>query len=722
MNSFFLNGIYAQYRVSSEDHSAKTSPREETYKLLVANNDKAEIIEAPQYHIHSGSGLKEAPGRNKELLTAHITQEDKLVPDLKQSFDQNKTYFKCEAKQLCPVGKKESGVTKRYAYFMKRKSDGVVIPTFLQCHPEGDFSILTAQELIPVLNEENLNSSECITKENLQNHISGQFVNNTLSALRSYKGKCPQDNNFGKSLYKNIEKDIKNAFNIFSIHKQEKVKAGCLTNAITNAIQSIYQTVKMFIWDAPRKAIDIAKSVFSFAFDKEEENSTAMLLSSIMPKDMAQALANWDIPGFIAKVKSNLFGLLADIKEFYRDIIGCTEWSGIPYSSQCLKKTDWECPTWDNIINMVCGLGSQLLSGYFLGGLLGTGKSILNMAKLKRSIAHNPDKVGLGQKTKDLLTSNQFVNEQLARTKDLKDTMAYKTRRKARAVTDFVNFHKDSVDYFLKFGENFRDMIKSTPVVSSYHYAFQKGQEKAWKKSNDLQMRSKSTNDLERDRKRALRFDNVQSKFDELLEDFKEAIAKNSDASPAQIRKYIKDFEKDYFAEVKKELEFLGMNVDIVKGRGKSKNRDMLKILKKGEDGKKDEFIIYDPKIDSRAQSIIKEDKLSDDGIKDKMTNGDILLGDRSSASLSSNTPQFWKDFIDSADNHKGTFTLKSNGVDGFVYFGHFSAQNKAIEKVEDCNKKLVDSEVLRFQEITNLDSSGKKMPDNSNHPLHSTE
>ncbi len=619
----------------------------------------------------------------------YINQDEQF--NIGDSFYRNNDYFKCQAKQQCPKIDDPNIEPKRYAYFLGRKEDGFIIPVFLQCYRTGNATMSTAEDLVPLLNEDVLENGDCLEKEELEGAVPNAFVEDTLKAVRSYEGKCPKEKKgFLDELYNSFEKDLKNAFNIFSLGSQEKVEAGCLTNFISSAVESLYQTVKMFVWDLPKGAFNVGKAGWNYFFGEEEERSTAMLYSSVMSEDMASALSDWDIPKFYGLLRKNFFDFFKGVKEFYTEIIGCSEWSGLPYSSQCLKKMDWTCPSWENGINLACGAISQLGTGYLLGGLLGTAKSLTKMSSLKRKMATNPEDFGIVGRALEELKSKKFISENLERVSDGTRRATFRARRSTRPLRNFVSSQRDEIKFVLGIGESFKNLVKATPVTMPYHHYFQKGQTRGWQMVNELQMKNVKSQSLKLGRARALRLDNIQAKFDDVFEDIKSLQGKKFDAV------LFGEVEAELMLTMKRELTKSGMQVDILREGG-------LRITKNGES------FHYNPRFEEKLKNM--PEGLSDDGIREIFTNGDLVLGNHRSISLPQNIPPFWNEFVESAQTSRGIFTLKSDGTDGFVYLGHFSAQTGNVPQVEDCSAKLNNVEVLRSQDITNINVDGNVEP-----------
>ena len=613
------------------------------------------------------------------------------------SFYRNSDYFKCQAKQQCPVIEDPNVEPKRYAYFLGREEDGVIIPVFLQCFKSGNSTITSAEDLIPLLNEDVLQNGDCLEAEELEETVPNRFVEDTLKAVRSYEGKCPKNNedkNMAMRVFDSFfGKDLKTLGSMITGRKGQETKTGCLGNIISNIADSLYQTVKMFLWDLPKGIWNIGRAGYRYFFGAEEERSTSMLASSVMNEDMAKALTEWDLTKFYGLLRKNFFDFFGSVKEYYTETIGCTEWDGIPYNSNCTKKMNWTCPSLDNTISYFCGMASQLGTGFFLGALLGSAKSLAKMKGLRRKITDSPEEFGIVGKSLEELKSKMNSNEQLSRVRDETRRARFRMARKNRTISDFLGTQVAEMKFILGLGDSFKNLVKATPITNFYHKSFQAGQQRGWKAINEFSVKNVENMSpaMKIARSRALRLDNIQEKFDELFADFNKL--KGDKFDPI----LFKEVQDELFTSMSYELRKTGLRVErLPEGRG-------LKI------SKGDESFNYEPRLEEKVRNL--PDNLSDDSFKDSLVNGDLILGKQSSVSLGPDTPDFWREFTHSAEQSRGLFTLKSNGMDGFVYLGQFSAQTGSKPRVEDCSAKLNNVEVLRSQDITDIDTDGREHP-----------
>jgi hypothetical protein len=609
--------------------------------------------------------------------------------DLGNSFYRNSDYFKCEARQYCQKIEDPAVKPKRYAYFLGREEDGFIIPVFLQCHRSGNASMTTAEDLVPLLNETVLKDGNCIEDkevEKVEESVPNHFVEDTLKAVRSYEGNCPK--NEDDTFIKPFMTDWDNVVKAVTFEKQDTVKAGCLTNALASVVQSVYQTLKLFAWDIPKGIYKFGVQAFKSFFGKEEERSSEMLAASLMSEDMAHALVTGDVRELYKLLRVNSKNFALAIKEFYLETVGCSEWEGIPYGSVCLKKMNWDCLTWENGVPWVCGIISQLGTGYILGALLGASRSLVKMRSLKKKIADNPENFGLVANAADEVKAKKSIHNMMEELSGGYRRGSFRLKRNTRVITNFMDTQRLEISSILGLGNSFKTIIKSTPVTAPYNFYFQKGQNRGWKRMNERQMKNVSSQPLALGRARALRLDNIDEAFNDIFGELKKLQGKKFEPF------VFKELQGDLLRVMKTELEKGSMKVTLLKD-GK------LKIKKDGKE------FIYQPKFEEKLKNM--PPKLSDDEMKRILKNDDMILGNQRAVSLPQDIPDFWKEFVSSAELSRGIFALKSDGLDGIVYFGQFSAQTGKVPRPEDCSSRLNNVELLRSQDITNINVDGSE-------------
>ena len=102
---------------------------------------------------------------------------------------------------------------------------------------------------------------------------------------------------------------------------------------------------------------------------------------------------------------------MGDLRDFYTETLGCTEWSGSAYESECVSKMNWSCPDTEHVLQFVCGLVGQLGGGFLLGGMLGSVKAIASVASVRKSVALNPVKFGVSKIAQEELDGKKGLGE-----------------------------------------------------------------------------------------------------------------------------------------------------------------------------------------------------------------------------------------------------------------------------------------------------------------------
>ncbi|MCF8060264.1 MAG: hypothetical protein K9K67_13265 [Bacteriovoracaceae bacterium] len=622
------------------------------------------------------------PNSFQENHYAYISQDDN--ENLGDTFYRNNEYLKCEAKNLCKQREEVSveNPLKKYAFFFRRESDDFVIPIFLKCNKNGSSFASMAETLVPLLNETVLDQSDCISREALEEQVNPVFVDDTLKALESYENGCPkQEKNCMEQIADNFMDDLSNFSNIFSLGSQEKIDAGCLTNFLANTITSIYETLKLFLYEIPTGIFSAAKAGWNSFFNQEESSSSGLLASSIMGEEMAEALSNWDLPKFYAEAKKNFFKFFGQIKEYYTELIGCTEWDGVPYYSTCTKKMNWSCPTCDNFLNFACGLASQLGSGFLLGGILGLTKSISTVANLRKTISIQPKKFNIIDSALEEINAKEKLRTMVSNTRTSARRASFRTSRATRPLTSFLDSAKDDLKFIFGIGNSFRTLIASNPATFYYNMVFQSGKQKVFKAANEYQLRNVRGHGLHRARAYALRLDSMRKTFDDLFVDFKKLRGQKFDPV------LFKEINEELIEEIKDQFNGTGVVVKDLPDKSGL-------IFQFG-----DETFTYQPKLAERLKNA--PDSMGQDDLVKLLIDDDPLLSQNPAVSMAPDTPKFLRDMQEQAQTSRGIFTIKPDGTDGFVYLGHFGATMGTTPEVQDCSGKLNNVELLRMQEIT---------------------
>lgn len=631
-----------------------------------------------------------------EPSKTHYTYIDNKQNGLGDLFYKNSAYYRCLTQTHCkkPVEEAQKAAEegeaptstepKKLAIFLKKSDSREVIPSFLQCHPNGTGMVSMAEELIPVVNEAVAREDKCADVKPVEGVIPQRFVDDTLKALQGYDKKCKrEDRSCFSQVVDGLENDLKNMFSLFGGEKSETTKMGCFSTLISNVVESLYSTLKLFLWDLPKGTFNLAKNSWNYFFGEEEETSTAMLYASVLPENLAEALADWDLAKFYDIVRKNFLNFLGDIREFYTELLGCSEWSGTPYQSECLKKTNWSCPTCESVMNFGCGLAGQLGTGFLLGGVLGTGKSILALSQLKRRVSLSPGSFGIKSSAIKEIRSREAIQNYLHKAQDTYSSARYRAAKMGRPATKLVSTIGDEMKFVFGVGSAFKKFISSNPVTLPYHLSFQSGKQRAFKGMNNFALDkgyfSKGSHALNLGRRYAMRFKNIQDKYQQTAKDLYRLRGRRFN------EKIYKEVTDDYLTTVKKEMELLGVKVNKVAD-------DALTFEKGGE------LVEYRPNFKERLLN--GQDSIGVDEFTKNLTFDDLILEDRNVAGLAMKRPNFLQEMMDKASDSKDIYTIKNDGADGLIYLGHFTGQQKSVPAVENCDDFLHEAEPLQVQEI----------------------
>lgn len=631
-----------------------------------------------------------------ETSKTHYTYIDNKQNGLGDLFYKNSAYYRCLTQTHCkkPVEEAQKAAEegeaptstepKKLAIFLKKSDSREVIPSFLQCHPNGTGMVSMAEELIPVVNEAVAREDKCADVKPVEGVIPQRFVDDTLKALQGYDKKCKrEDRSCFSQVVDGLESDLKNMFSLFGGDKSETTKMGCFSTLISNVVESLYSTLKLFLWDLPKGTFNLAKNSWNYFFGEEEETSTAMLYASVLPENLAEALADWDLAKFYDIVRKNFLNFLGDIREFYTELLGCSEWSGAPYQSECLKKTNWSCPTCESVMNFGCGLAGQLGTGFLLGGVLGTGKSILALSQLKRRVSLSPGSFGIKSSAIKEIRSREAIQKYLHKAQDTYSSARYRAAKMGRPATKLVSTIGDEMKFVFGVGSAFKKFISSNPVTLPYHLSFQSGKQQAFKGMNNFALDkgyfSKGSHALNLGRRYAMRFKNIQDKYQQTAKDLYRLRGRRFN------EKIYKEVTDDYLTTVKKEMELLGVKVNKVAD-------DALTFEKGGE------LVEYRPNFKERLLN--GQDSIGVDEFTKNLTFDDLILEDRNVAGLAMKRPNFLQEMMDKASDSKDIYTIKNDGADGLIYLGHFTGQQKSVPAVENCDDFLHEAEPLQVQEI----------------------
>ncbi len=607
----------------------------------------------------------------------YIDGENK-ISDL---FYNNITYYQCKTKRHCKPNTDGTPSRKKLAIFLLDRQSGIVVPSFIQCHEDGNSTASMAENLIPLVNKA-LNKDPCVNVSNYKGSVPRRFVEDALQVIDNYDDNgCPkEDRSCARQIFDLFEQDLKNTFSLFSSKKTEDTKTdmGCLTTVLANVKEAIMSTLKLVFQDIPRGIWNAGKSLWNYVMDTEGESSTAMLLASVMSEEMATALSSGDIASFYTLLRKNFFSLLGNIREFYSELLGCTQWSGEPYNSECLKKTNWSCPTCESITNFQCGLIGQIGAGYFMGGILGTVKGIQSLAQMRKNIANNPSRFGIAPDAVKQITDKKFIQD----AKDMAQKTSYQVGQYIQPVTTFLETGTNEMKTLFALGNNFRSFVAMNPVTTPYHITFQAGQARAFNAVAQTKRKVpgiSSNSTLVLSRKYGQGLNNIRHSFDEKLKGLYRIRGNQFNQSVYD------DITKRYFADVQKEMTQLGVQVTPVPGG--------LRLAKGGE------TFDYTPDLKARVEAVGRGASMDD--FTRIITNGDHLIDRLTPDSLKAPGPNFISDIHRKADLAKSSYAVKSGASDGYMYLAHFTAQTQDIVATEKCDDLLYEMEVVTIHDVT---------------------
>jgi len=603
---------------------------------------------------------------------------------LGELFYKNNRYFQCMTKRHCKQIA-ESDPRLKVAIFLKDKNSDMVIPSFLQCYRDGTGQASMAEAMVTAANNAIKNESSCLDLSQVDSNVPARFATDTMKAMQKFGGACPkEDRSCVGQIADLLEQDLKNAFNFFSKKAEgETTKMGCLSTMVSNLVESLYSTLKLFLYDAPKKVFEVGAALWNHFFDSEKESSTAMLYSSMMAPDMAQALADWDLAKFYSLLRSNFFELMGNIRKFYTELLGCTEWQGAPYESECLKKTNWSCPTCESVTNFACGLTGQLGTGMFLGGLLGTAKGIANVAQLQKAISLNPKSYGIPGLAIKEMKVKMGIDEAMKGAKEFGQRANYKVSKLSAPLVDVLSSVKDEIKVISGLGSGFKKIVSSNPVTLPYHITYQKMKGFMNKKSAEgmINHSLKGTeNAINLGKRYALHLQNITEDF---AVHAKQLYKIRGDKFNPTV---YKEVMKDYISTVQGEMKRMGIKVEKIEGG------TALKLEKNGE------IFEYRPDFRDKLES---GSKYSLEEFKTHVSNQDPLLYNGKIPGYNPESPGFLSDIIQKANTSKGLFVTQADAMDGYIYLGHFSTQQSLVPKIEDCNDYLEGIEYLEMHDIS---------------------
>ena len=625
-----------------------------------------------------------------------------------ETFYQNNSFFQCIAKQHCKPSP-EGQPRKKFAIMLKDKKTNLVLPAFLKCFNDGRAVVSLSEDLIGTANKI-LQSDDpnCLDYSTLAPQADAQAIQDTVAAVEKLGDQCPQeDRSCLGQLYDLFEQDVKNTVQalipdfLYSAPPDATSKMGCLSNILANFKNSIVSVLKTFLYDAPKKLWEIGKAAWDYFFDQEKKSSTVAFLSSMMSTEMATALVDWDLPNFYNLLRANFFKTFGAIRQFYLELIGCTEWSGEPFYSECLKKMNFSCTTCENVTQFTCGLLGQLGAGVALGGLMGTLNSVGNVIKSKvatsgKSIAELLVPVGMRESVKNSaiaqglrdLANAPIMQEISAKASQLKHgvgEVAYRMGLKVSPLTKILASVKDELKLILGMGDAFKNVVAGNPITSLYHFSYQKGKKITQQKvSNTLVQRG--VVGMESAILKAKKYAYHLQKIWDLLESHLAKLQQMSDPKKFNPKTYQKIIS-EYLKRVQEELEHIGFKVSPASdGKGL--------LLEKGG-----ESIVYRPDFEVITRRKFKNVEELQGHIKTH----DALLHDGREPRVVASNPPMIQDVLESAKNSLGLYAASADGLDGFVYLAHLGVLPSQSRQPPKCTDILLEAKLLGVEDISEV-------------------
>lgn len=161
---------------------------------------------------------------------------------------------------------------------------------------------------------------------------------------------------------------------------QAKQMPGCLANVLRGIFDSIWGALTM-IWDVGKWAVTSVGEWLGLVKQSEASTSEkAMMAQQASPGFLKQFVSN---P--VETMKNMAKGLYESIEDAAINHYGCEKWSGVPFTSTCLKPmTTWKCGTCQQKAQVWCGIAGyavgEIGTAFLTGGLVSGGKIALKGA------------------------------------------------------------------------------------------------------------------------------------------------------------------------------------------------------------------------------------------------------------------------------------------------------------------------------------------------------
>jgi hypothetical protein len=161
---------------------------------------------------------------------------------------------------------------------------------------------------------------------------------------------------------------------------QAKQMPGCLANVLRGIFDSIWSAVTM-IWDVGKWAVTSVGEWLGLVKKAEASTSEKAMMAQQASPSFLKQLVTSPIQTMKAMAKS----MYDSIEDAAVNHYGCEKWSGIPFTSTCLKPmTTWKCGSCQQKAQVWCGIAGyaagEIGTAFLTGGLVSGGKIALKGA------------------------------------------------------------------------------------------------------------------------------------------------------------------------------------------------------------------------------------------------------------------------------------------------------------------------------------------------------
>ena len=156
-------------------------------------------------------------------------------------------------------------------------------------------------------------------------------------------------------------------------------QSSCLSEFVTGALKDLWSNVDA-TWGVAKAVANWAKNNIVKGWHSligvEDKTSEAALAASQTSDSLLKKLMK-DPKGAVVQFGEDLFH---HIGEGIKNTFMCSQWSGAPHISKCLKpgEESWSCASCDQKMNAICGVigfaGGEILTAYLTGGAINFAK------------------------------------------------------------------------------------------------------------------------------------------------------------------------------------------------------------------------------------------------------------------------------------------------------------------------------------------------------------